>query len=421
MINAYDLLKELDFERLAGSPGEKRGRDVICSYLDKLNVPWEEHTFQFTGFTPGTARIKCSLGAFDAAPYGLATDAAVSGELVWAEDMNLLKYNCGAYRGKLILSNNASLALIEWLERNRIAGLITIGSPHKGAQQRSFRQKSHADGLTFPVVNLHYADAKKLLDAVGEKIELTIRQQAFKASGVNIVATIPGTAPDDNLTYAVGHYDSVAHSHGSLDNAAGCVNLVSLAEHFTKNPPKRDLRIIFFTGEEMGLLGSTAYVRDNEDEIKERGRVVVNIDLSGDVIGRNMLIVTGTQEMRGWGAASLREAGLMFSDSLDIYSSDCMPFTVHDVPSFNVARVGGEGLFWCHTAEDRARWAHPSGLEQTFLGARQILGRLLNAEIYPFINVIDGSLRKKIEEYLYNSRRAEPGLQWEPDYRKKRG
>ena len=234
----------------------------------------------------------------------------------------------------------------------------------------------------------------------------------------NIVLDIPGKGRDNALTLLVGHYDSVARSHGACDNAGGSVCMIKSAEYLAKKQPERDLRIIWFSGEELGLLGSFAYAKAHEEEMIKRARLVVNVDLAGDPIGRNVIFVLGSKELQGYAGGVLRENGLIFSENQNIYSSDCMPFSVLEIPSLNLARVGGKGLFHCHTDLDKARNASEFGLMDVSKATQVILERVLNGRMYPVPGGIDDTLREKIERYLWHSTLEKPELKWKERYRK---
>jgi len=216
----------------------------------------------------------------------------------------------------------------------------------------------------------------------------------------------------------VGHYDTVARSHGACDNAAGSVCMIKAIEQFKKKPPLRDLRVIWFSGEELGLLGSYAYVKQHEEELKKRCKLVVNVDLAGDPIGRNVLFCLGTKELKGYASGILKEAGLLFSDKLSLYSSDCIPFSVHEIPSLNLARVGGKALYHGHTDQDVAKHCSEQGLTDVYLATKTILSRVLNAEMYPVAEGIDDSLRENLERYLWHSTLEKPELKWTEKYKK---
>ena len=152
--------------------------------------------------------------------------------------------------------------------------------------------------------------------------------------------------------------------------------------------------------------------------IKERAGLVVNIDLTGDALGFNKLIVTATKELMGYASGIVRENGMFFEETLDIFSSDNMPFSRFEIPAINIARVGGKTSFHCHTPGDKVDFVTTEGLQPTLTAGVSILSRVLNAEIYPLRREIDESLREKIEKYFWNLNLEEPELCWAPKYKK---
>lgn len=93
-------------------------------------------------------------------------------------------------------------------------------------------------------------------------------------SSKNVVGMLEGTDPklkDEFVIYSA-HYDHMGVGkpnaendsifNGARDNAVGMVTVLSAAENIAKYPTKRSSLFILFTGEEMGLLGSSWYVEN---------------------------------------------------------------------------------------------------------------------------------------------------------------
>ena len=139
----------------------------------------------------------------------------------------------------------------------------------------------------------------KLLAARGVMAET----QAFgdgNRAGVNLVVTLPGR---EARTILIGaHYDRVAVGQGAVDNAASCAALIELIAAFRATPLGRyTLKVVFFDQEELGLLGSRAYLQSKS----ERPAYAVNLDVFayGDT-----LFVT-SQQTDGALARAVQEAG----------------------------------------------------------------------------------------------------------------
>jgi hypothetical protein len=412
------LIKQLDFERLTGTEGESRGSDVIVNYLKQLGLSPVIEPFDLHGFESGTATIEAGGKTWEATPYGLCSDEVIEGEMVFLENADALMHNPGRYEGRIVLYYHSGRSLYELYEYTKVKAFIGISAPFKTAFSYSHRQKKSEDESLFPALMVQYDHAEKLMKFSGQQVRITITQKAGIRKGHNIVLDIPGKGRDSSLTLLVGHYDTVARSHGACDNAGGSVCMMKAAEYFAKRRPERDLRIIWFSGEELGLLGSFAYAKQHEEEMKQRLRLVVNVDLAGDPIGRNVMFVLGTKELQGYASGLLKEQNLLFSDTLNIYSSDCMPFAVYEIPSLNIARVGGKALYFGHTAGDVAKNTSEYGLKDVYQATVTILERILNAGYYPVPMGIDDTLREKIERYLWHSQLEKPELQWKEKYRR---
>ena len=87
------------------------------------------------------------------------------------------------------------------------------------------------------------------------------------ASSFNIIGEIPGTDPrlKDEVVMIGAHFDSWHSGTGATDNGAGSgVMLEAMRLLKTLNlAPRRTIRIGLWTGEEQGLYGSAAYVRQH--------------------------------------------------------------------------------------------------------------------------------------------------------------
>ncbi len=146
--------------------------------------------------------------------------------------------------------------------------------------------------------------------------------------------------------------------------------------------------------------------------------MVLNLDVSGDPVGSDGMMVIGTKELLGYCDGLMKEAGVLYEAKLDIYSSDNMPFSVYEIPSVNIARFGGKASFHIHTPGDNAKNVSAQGYKNTINTAIILLKHILNADIYPVKKEIDDSIRDKIEKYIWNLNYEKPELEWKPKYRK---
>ena len=133
----------------------------------------------------------------------------------------------------------------------------------------------HGEGYSFkagetpklPEIEMAAEDYRRLarLAKVGEvKLEIDSRVHFEDAdlNGYNILADIPGKDPKAGYIMAGAHLDSWVAGDGATDNGAGTVVIMEAARILASLPvkPKRTIRFALWSGEEQGLLGSTAYI-----------------------------------------------------------------------------------------------------------------------------------------------------------------
>jgi hypothetical protein len=117
------------------------------------------------------------------------------------------------------------------------------------------------------ITNEHYNRIARLLE---KNIPVTLAfdiQAKFTepADSFNIVAEIPGTDPNAGMVMLGGHFDSWTGGTGATDNAAGsAVAMEAIRILKTLNlKMRRTVRLALWTGEEQGILGSRAYVKEH--------------------------------------------------------------------------------------------------------------------------------------------------------------
>jgi hypothetical protein len=122
----------------------------------------------------------------------------------------------------------------------------------------------------------------------------------------NTVAEIPGTDPKlkDEIVMLGGHMDSWHSGTGATDNAAG-VSVAMEAVRILQAAglkPRRTIRIALWSGEEQGLLGSRAYVKQHFGEMQGAGQGNPGTLVKGpeyDKLSAYFNLDNGTGKIRG--------------------------------------------------------------------------------------------------------------------------
>jgi Zn-dependent M28 family amino/carboxypeptidase len=96
-------------------------------------------------------------------------------------------------------------------------------------------------------------------------VDLAVQFHDQDQNAYNTIAEIPGAGLKDEIVMLGGHLDSWHAGTGATDNGAG-VAVAMEAVRILKAAglqPRRTIRVALWTGEEQGLLGSKAYVREH--------------------------------------------------------------------------------------------------------------------------------------------------------------
>ncbi len=167
-----------------------------------------------------------------------------------------------------------------------------------------------------------------------------------KSKSDNVIGWLPATPATDATIVIGAHYDhlgmgiegslapkwGVVHN-GADDNASGVAGLLELARVFSKRQLKRNLLFIAFSGEELGVLGSSYFVKSPVLPIKNM-IAMENMDMIGRLRNQK-LVVGGVGTSPAWKelltAANQEQLDLKFQE--DGYGpSDHTSFYSKDIP-----------------------------------------------------------------------------------------
>jgi Zn-dependent M28 family amino/carboxypeptidase len=153
-------------------------------------------------------------------------------------------------------------------------GPATGGIGHKG-------QPALIPGIS--ITKEDGAFIQRLAKRKGEvKIRLTSTDSFAPTTSWNVVGDLPGNEYPDEIVMLGSHYDGHDISQGATDPASGVVAVMETARVLAKYAGQlpRTLRFVAWGIEEIGLLGSRAYVAAHADEM-EKMRFYLNMDACG--------------------------------------------------------------------------------------------------------------------------------------------
>jgi hypothetical protein len=113
----------------------------------------------------------------------------------------------------------------------------------------------------------HYNRIVRLLEHnVPVKLQFEIKASFDdNPDSFNVIAELPGNAKKDEIVMVGGHFDSWHYGTGATDNAAGsaiAMEVLRVLKTLNLNMD-RTVRLALWSGEEQGLLGSRAYVKEH--------------------------------------------------------------------------------------------------------------------------------------------------------------
>ena len=157
------------------------------------------------------------------------------------------------------------------------------------------------------------------------------------ALAYNVVADIRGSELPDEMVIIGVHQDSWDLATGATDNGVGVVLAMEVLRSIqaAKLPIKRSLRIVLFSGEEQGLMGSKAYVQQHVAELP-RVQAMLTVDS-----GAGRIIGVPDMQVDAWYTAlseiTAKTEGLAHLDVVYAISkgSDQESFFVKGIPAFS--------------------------------------------------------------------------------------
>jgi Zn-dependent M28 family amino/carboxypeptidase len=226
-----------------------------------------------------------------------------------------------------------------------------------------------ANQLFAPVPDKPLAAAQKALDdanphATGFALPgITVKVHAAvereKRTGHNVVAYLPATTPVTTVSkpwIAIGaHYDHLGHGEagntlagkdeagkvhvGADDNASGSAAVLAIAAVLAKQPRQRHVLVGFWSGEELGLIGSTAFSTQPPVALD-----AIAAYLNFDMVGRmqdNKLTLQATGSSPAWGKI-IEQANVAAGFDLAVQED---PYQPTDVATFNAAGIPSISFF----------------------------------------------------------------------------
>jgi hypothetical protein len=144
-------------------------------------------------------------------------------------------------------------------------------------QIRAFNNRTYDIAKAVPTLVMRNEDFGRISRLLGDgravtlEVEIVNRTWPKGKTAYNVVAEIPGTDLKDEVVMVGGHLDSWHAATGATDNAIGASVTMEVARIIKALglKPRRTIRLALWSGEEQGLLGSLAYVKQHFGSFEE--------------------------------------------------------------------------------------------------------------------------------------------------------
>ena len=406
--------------RWAGTPGDRGACEFMREKFEEYgleNARLEE--YELEGWTRGPATLEITSPISKtisciSLPYNL------SGE-VEADIIDMGDGPPGSYEarrdeieGNIVMVTSRNL--IKGVSRRIHRRIKFYSSILNGAAAFIFQNHYPAYGPatggvepTIPAISVAYEDGEFIRRLVKKSGKVSVRLETTdtitKMKSWNPVADLPGTSNSDDYILAGAHYDGHDIAQGAIDSGSGAAVIMEMARVLAKMKDKLKRRVTFicFSMEEVGCLGSLAYVEQHEDEL-ENMRIMMNFDGAGGP-GRKGYNLYGWRQLDPFferiRSETIADMPTWHSPSM---AADCtwnflrgIPTTMMGDPEGS-AKKGGRG--YGHTMYDTLDKVELSDMWQASAnGARTIL-RISNEDDWP---IIERRSSEEIEALLRES------------------
>lgn len=227
---------------------------------------------------------------------------------------------------------------------------FSINSPHTGSQTYG----DEANKIPTAAITLEDADLIRRMYDRGENIVLNIKMSSTLDTKVsrNTIIDLKGSVHPEKLVIVSGHIDSWDVGQGAMDDGGGL--FISWAAPVILKRlnliPKRTVRSIFWTAEELGLVGAYAYEEAHRNESNNINFIMESDEGTFAPLG---LIVAGTDKARCIVAEVLKlfesiNASTLIED--DSPGSDISVIIKTGIPGASLHNEN-EKYFWFHHTE----------------------------------------------------------------------
>ncbi|MDE0335799.1 MAG: M20/M25/M40 family metallo-hydrolase [Defluviicoccus sp.] len=334
--------------RLVGSESEKAASGLLEARLASVpGVAVSTHEFGYRrwanrGYTlerlapDRQANLRCHpLVGSDGAEgiEGEAIDLGRGTEADFERGAGAVRGNFALVRHEYPFSRNTIHRRVKYrlaLDYGAAGFIVANPMPEAGLVTGGAGQDSE---LNTPAIGVDNATARAI---AGSRIRLAVDNRRDDDTGRNLIAEVPGRGPEWVVLCA--HYDGHDLAESALDNATGVVAALEILRRLAplSGGLPRGLRVILFTAEETGLLGSRVYTDGLDDAGRRAIAAVINLDTLGGSPDFTCL-TSGFAALDAFVSSVSEERGLDLATWRPLMrNSDHFNFARHGIPALRL-------------------------------------------------------------------------------------
>jgi carboxypeptidase Q len=176
----------------------------------------------------------------------------------------------GPTREGALTTNEVTQRINDFLVANKAALRVNDAGREHG-QIVAFQNRTYDLTQSVPTIVMRNEDygriTRILADGTTVQLQFTITNTVYPEgkTAYTTVTEIAGGDKKDEVVMLGGHLDSWHSATGATDNAIGCAVMLEAARILKAIgvQPRRTIRVALWSGEEEGLLGSQAYVKEH--------------------------------------------------------------------------------------------------------------------------------------------------------------
>ncbi|MFW9993141.1 MAG: M20/M25/M40 family metallo-hydrolase [Candidatus Odinarchaeota archaeon] len=377
--------------RPAGSETAREASGYIRKEFEKYGLTVSRHSFSHQGWQIDESELLIENKCFPSNVFTFSGNGELSGDIYILQSPSEKTFEHARFDGMILVVQPSKQvhggmgrkAMVKAaIEGGALAYVEITGDPGGIIATGSI---SDEGTVKIPALSVSYETgallARKKKYSSGEMV-LKVKGHEISLESENVIGDLQ--ADSEAVIISGAHYDTYAIGPGAFDNGTGVATILGIAEAVTKSNLKKELpvslKFIAFTSEELGLLGSEAYVKDFIDSGKVANtRLMMNYDCTAITGGVRGAFTSNDMKLNQHIVNLVRDHGFDVRMSLrPPHQTDGFPFFKRKIPTFGLAQFKSPS--YMHTAYDTPEKVSEDSLKNSTAIAGAILANLMSKD-----------------------------------------